>query len=173
VPITVSILVSAGISCEEGTCLISRFLMDTTPVASSPDWAAPYGPRDCPSRTVVETLGNTWTLLVLGALRLHDRPLRFNELRRLLDGITQKMLTQTLRKLERDGLVSRTVYPTVPPRVEYGLTELGVSAGRLTGAIADWSVANVHEILSARRTFDELAAAAPQPLPHPGGPRAV
>lgn len=68
------------------------------------------------------------------------------------------MLTQTLRKLERDGLVSRTVYPTVPTRVEYGLTELGVSAGRLTVAIAEWSVENVHEILAARRTFDGLAA---------------
>jgi DNA-binding HxlR family transcriptional regulator len=72
------------------------------------------------------------------------------------------MLTQTLRGLERDGLVSRTVYPTVPPR---GLTELGVSAGQLTGAIAEWSVEHVHEILIARQAYDDLAATEPQPLP--------
>lgn len=138
--------------------------MDTTQDSSPSGWLAPYGRRDCPSRTVVETLANTWALLIMGALRLHDRPLRFNELRRLLDGITQKMLTQTLRKLERDGLVSRTVYPTVPPRVEYGLTRLGISAGQLTGAIAEWSVENVHEILAARQAFDDQADAEPQPL---------
>ncbi|MDW6062074.1 helix-turn-helix domain-containing protein [Streptomyces sp. FXJ1.4098] len=79
---------------------------------------------DCPSRTVIEVIANKWALYVLAALRRYERPLRFNELRRVLDGITQKMLTQTLRALERDGLVSRTVYPTVPPRVEYGLTPL-------------------------------------------------
>lgn len=129
---------------------------------------APYTRRECPSRTVIATLANTWSLLVLGALRLHDRPVRFNELRRLLDGITQKMLTQTLRRLERDGLVSRSVYPTVPPRVEYALTDLGVSAGQLTGTIADWSVAHVHEILAARRSYDELAEVEPQPLPASG-----
>jgi DNA-binding HxlR family transcriptional regulator len=127
-------------------------------------WAATYG-RGCPSRTVLEVLANKWALYVLGALRRCGRPLRFSELRRLLDGITQKMLTQTLRALERDGLVNRTVYPTVPPRVEYGLTELGVGAGRLTNAIAEWSVDHAHEIVAARERFDERAALAPAPLP--------
>ena len=89
--------------------------------------------------------------------------MRFNELRRLLDGITQKMLTQTLSALERDGLVTRAVYPTVPPRVEYGLTPLGVHAGRLTSAIAEWSVANVQQILAARQVYDEQIAAEPHP----------
>ncbi len=120
--------------------------------------------RDCPSRTVLEVLANKWALYVLGALRRHDGPMRFSELRRLLDGITQKMLTQTLRALERDGLVSRTVYPTVPPRVEYGLTDLGVEAGQLTTAIADWSVAHAKEIVSSRQTFDERAALPPEPV---------
>jgi DNA-binding HxlR family transcriptional regulator len=92
--------------------------MDTIDQAT---WDAVYR-RDCPSRTVVAVLADKWALYVLGALRMHDRPMRFNELRRLLDGITQKMLTQTLRALERDGLVSRTVYATVPPSVEYALT---------------------------------------------------
>lgn len=138
--------------------------MGTETDVISADWLATYG-RDCPSRTVIAVLANKWALYVLGALRRHDRPMRFNELRRLLDGVSQKMLTQTLRALERDGLLSRTVYPTVPPRVEYALTELGVGAGRLTTAIAEWSVQHVAEIAAARRSFDERTAAPPAPLP--------
>jgi len=124
------------------------------------EWRAVYR-RDCPSRTVVEVLANKWVLYVLGALRRHDRPMRFNELRRLLDGITQKMLTQTLRALERDGLVTRTVYPTVPPRVEYELTGLGVEVGQLTSAIGAWSVAHAPQILAARGAFDGREPAGP------------
>ena len=120
--------------------------------------------RDCPSRTVIEVLANKWALYVLAALRRYERPLRFSELRRVLDGITQKMLTQTLRALERDGLVSRTVYPSVPPSVEYGLTPLGVEVGQLTGAIADWSLAHAREILAARREFDDRSTARPEPV---------
>lgn len=120
--------------------------------------------RDCPSRTVIEVLANKWALYVLAALRRYERPLRFSELRRVLDGITQKMLTQTLRALERDGLVSRTVYPSVPPSVEYGLTSLGVEVGQLTGAIADWSLAHAREILAARRDFDDRPAVRPAPV---------
>ncbi|SEM26958.1 winged helix-turn-helix transcriptional regulator [Streptacidiphilus jiangxiensis] len=120
--------------------------------------------RDCPSRTVVEVLANKWSLYVLSALGRFDRPLRFNELRRILDGITQKMLTQTLRTLERDGLVSRAVYPTVPPRVEYTLTDEGRAAGELTTAIADWAVDHAHAIQAARARFDARAAEPPRPL---------
>jgi len=128
------------------------------------EWLATYA-RDCPSRTVIEVLANKWALYVLGALRRSPDPLRFNELRRLLDGITQKMLAQTLRVLERDGLVRRTVYPTLPPRVEYALTELGVGAGALTTAIAEWSVGHVPEIFAAREAFDARATAPVEPLP--------
>ncbi len=131
--------------------------------AGRADWKLTYR-RDCPSRTVVEVLASKWALYVLAALRRYDRPMRFSELRRVLDGITQKMLTQTLRALERDGLVSRTVYPTVPPRVDYELTALGVEAGQLTAAIADWSVAHAREILTARGRFDERDAAPPAPV---------
>ncbi|MQY05820.1 winged helix-turn-helix transcriptional regulator [Actinomadura macrotermitis] len=131
--------------------------MDTT------QWPLTYR-RDCPSRTVVEVLADKWTLYVLAALRRQEGPMRFNELRRALDGITQKMLTRTLRALERDGLVSRTVYPTVPPRVEYALTGLGAEAGKLTTAIAEWSAAHVPEILATRAEFDARAAAAPRPV---------
>ncbi|WP_370946032.1 winged helix-turn-helix transcriptional regulator [Amycolatopsis sp. cg5] len=110
--------------------------------------------EDCPARTVLDALANKWTLLVVSALRQHDGPMRFNELRRRLTGITQKMLTQTLRGLERDGLATRKVYPTVPPRVEYLLTPLGVDAGKLLNAIGEWSERNVSEILSSRAAFD-------------------
>lgn len=90
-------------------------------------------------------LANKWSLYVLGLLGGNDRPLRplrFTELRRHIEGVTQKSLTQALRNLERDGLVSRTVYPVIPPRVEYALTDLDREAGALTAAIADWSKAN-------------------------------
>jgi DNA-binding HxlR family transcriptional regulator len=120
--------------------------------------------RACPSRTVMEVLASKWALYVLAALRRYDRAMRFSELRRVLDGVTQKMLTQTLRALERDGLVSRTVYPTVPPRVEYGLTALGTEAGQLTSAIADWSVRHAQEILTARSEFDDRISAEPAPI---------
>ena len=118
--------------------------MDTEDRQIFADWLATTR-RDCPSRTVVEVLANKWALYVLGALRRYDRPLRFNELRRHLE-------------------VTRAVYPTVPPRVEYGLTSLGVEAGRLTAAIADWSVAHVNEILDARDAYDVQATLDPQPL---------
>ncbi|MGI5458986.1 winged helix-turn-helix transcriptional regulator [Streptomyces sp. CA-249302] len=108
-------------------------------------------------------LANKWVLYVLGALQRNEGSMRFNELRRLLDGITQKMLTQTLRALERDGLVARTVYPTVPPRVEYALTELGSDIARLTNAIAEWSYLHTEPILAARERFDARAAS-PEPV---------
>ncbi|MEW9528680.1 winged helix-turn-helix transcriptional regulator [Microbispora sp. NPDC049125] len=138
--------------------------MDTASAHDSEGVALTYR-RDCPSRTVIEVLANKWALYVLAALRRQDDPMRFNDLRRLLEGITQKMLAQTLRALERDGLVSRTVYPTVPPRVEYALTELGVEVGQLTTAIADWSIAHASEILASRRTFDARTPAEATPLP--------
>lgn len=114
--------------------------------------------KDCPSRTVLGVLANKWSLYVLGLLGRNDRPLRFTELRRHIEGVTQKSLTQALRNLERDGLVSRTVYPTIPPRVEYALTDLGREAGVLTAAIADWSKANAARVHSARATYDARAA---------------
>lgn len=116
----------------------------------------------CPSRTVLETLSNKWSTLVMGALS--QGPQRFGELRRALDGITQKMLTQTLRTLERDGMITRTVYPTIPPRVEYAHTTLGRDAGTLFHAIRDWAEGHYAEILVARERYDERAALEPEPL---------
>lgn len=118
----------------------------------------------CPARDVLAVLADKWVLLVLGVLRSSASPVRFNELRRRLDGITQKMLTRTLRDLEREGLVRRAVYPTVPPRVEYSLTPLGADLGRITHAMGQWALAHVDEINTARTSFDERAALEPQPL---------
>ncbi|WP_433678444.1 winged helix-turn-helix transcriptional regulator [Nocardia sp. CA-119907] len=119
---------------------------------------------NCPAREVLTVLADKWVLLVLGVLRMAGGPVRFNDLRRRLDGITQKMLTRTLRNLERDGLVRRAVYPTVPPRVEYSLTDLGASLGELSHAMGVWSVRHHNEILSARDDFDTRAAAEPEPV---------
>ncbi|MBB5082354.1 winged helix-turn-helix transcriptional regulator [Nonomuraea endophytica] len=118
--------------------------------------------RACKPRAILDMLTGKWSTLVMGALL--DGPRRFNELRRILDGITQKMLSQTLRALERDGLVRRTVYPTIPPRVDYELTELGRSAGGLLAAIAEWSAEHADEVFAARRAYDERAAEPVQPI---------
>ncbi|NEA60477.1 helix-turn-helix transcriptional regulator [Streptomyces sp. SID13666] len=133
--------------------------MDTNPSAGLPIYQA-----DCPARTVIELLANKWVFFTLILLRRHDAPMRFNEMRRQLGTVTQKMLAQTLRSLERDGLVRREVYPTVPPRVEYSLTRLGGEAARLALAIGDWSQEHLGEIEAARCAHDTKAAAAPQPL---------
>ncbi|AYF74570.1 transcriptional regulator [Nocardia yunnanensis] len=118
----------------------------------------------CPARDVLAVLADKWVLLVLGTLRKAGGPVRFNELRRRLDGITQKVLTRTLRDLERDGLVRRTVYPTVPPRVEYTLTELGADLGHITHAMGQWALRHADEIAAARTEFDDRAARAPEPV---------
>ncbi|MFF7448321.1 MULTISPECIES: winged helix-turn-helix transcriptional regulator [unclassified Streptomyces] len=119
--------------------------------------------RDCPTRAVLEVIASKWTMLVLVALE-DGRPMRFTELRRRLDGVTQKVLTSTLRSLEREGLLDRTVYPTVPPRVEYRLTALGREMGGLIQNITDWSQANIATIRAAREEFDARAATDPEPV---------
>ena len=87
-------------------------------------------------------------------MKLADGPVRFNALLRAVEGISQRMLTRTLRNLERDGLVSRTVTPTVPPRVDYALTQLGASLREPVDALGDWAVANREAIAAARVRFD-------------------
>ncbi|MFE1879549.1 winged helix-turn-helix transcriptional regulator [Streptomyces diastatochromogenes] len=95
---------------------------------------------------------------------LSGGPMRFGELRRRLDGITQKMLTQTLRTLERDGLVTRTVYPIIPPKVEYAATGLGESVTALMHGIRTWSEENINSVLDARDAYDARAAQEVQPV---------
>ncbi|GAA4206801.1 winged helix-turn-helix transcriptional regulator [Microbispora amethystogenes] len=118
--------------------------------------------RDCASRKVLDSIANKWTCLLVDALR--DGPVRFGALRRRLDGITQKSLTQTLRAMERDGMVVRTMYPTIPPRVEYELSDLGHSLVVLMEGIRMWSETHVGEIEAARAAFDSRAAEEPQPV---------
>ena len=107
----------------------------------------------CPTRQVLGRIGEKWTMLVVTALT--DEPvLRFGELRRRVGGVTQKMLTQTLRALERDGLVSRTVYPTVPVTVEYRLTDLGLELAATVQVVRAWAYANMTRVQEARTAFD-------------------
>lgn len=101
----------------------------------------------CPSRRVMTVLAEKWTLLVVAALA--DGPMRTSEIRRCVDGVSEKMLIQTLRKLEAYALVSRRSYPEVPPRVEYRLTPLGRSLARLAGLFGRWVEKNVATLLRA------------------------
>ena len=91
---------------------------------------------DCPVQTTVQLIGNKWKLLILR--NLLARPWRFNELRKSLEGISQKVLTDNLRQLEEDGIITRTIYPEVPPRVEYALSELGESMRPIIKSMEEW-----------------------------------
>jgi DNA-binding HxlR family transcriptional regulator len=106
----------------------------------------------CPTRQVINRIGDRWSLLVLYALERET--LRFQQLRRTVDGVSQKMLTQTLRNLERDGLVHREVFAAVPPRVEYRLTPLGQSLTKRIRAIREWAYEHMDDIDAARAQFD-------------------
>ncbi|WP_230531294.1 winged helix-turn-helix transcriptional regulator [Microvirga roseola] len=123
-------------------------------------------PTDCRIVTeILSQIGDKWSVQVV--VQLGEGPRRFNELRRVVDGISQRMLTLTLRGLERDGLVTRTVYPTIPPRVDYELTGLGCSLLKTVRELGMWAVANRDEILEARRRYDRAEAADSAPVPKP------
>ena len=106
----------------------------------------------CPTRLVLNRIADKWTVLVVGSLEEGTK--RFGKLRREIDGVSQKMLTQTLRGLERDGLITRTVYPCVPPKVEYALTPLGRTLVSVLDEIRVWSESNIEEVLQARILYD-------------------
>ena len=107
----------------------------------------------CPSRTSLARIANKWTAMVVSALG--DGRLRFSELRATVDGISGKVLTDTLRELERDGLVSRHVFAEVPPRVEYQLTPLGHTLHAPLRALGNWAEQHIEEVLTAREAFDK------------------
>jgi DNA-binding HxlR family transcriptional regulator len=109
---------------------------------------------DCPTRKLLERLSDKWVGLVLAALA--DGPRRYNDLARKIAGVSQKMLTQTLRSLERDGIVSRTVTPAVPVRVDYDLTPLGQTLLPVMRAIKTWAEENIEKVESARADYDYL-----------------
>ncbi|MEU8048346.1 MULTISPECIES: winged helix-turn-helix transcriptional regulator [Micromonospora] len=108
--------------------------------------------RDCGSRQVLDRIGDRWSVLVV--LTLADGGKRFSELARRIEGVSQKMLTQTLRGLERDGLITRTAYATVPPRVDYALTGLGRSLLDLVGGLEAWATTHLGEVEAARARYD-------------------
>jgi DNA-binding HxlR family transcriptional regulator len=101
---------------------------------------------------VLSQIGDKWTVLIVRSL--NDGPRRFSELKRDVEGISQRMLTLNLKTLERDGFITRTVYPTVPPRVDYELTPLGHSLSEPLGVIAQWAITNRQRIVDARIAFD-------------------
>ncbi|MFN3548757.1 MAG: winged helix-turn-helix transcriptional regulator [Mesorhizobium sp.] len=104
---------------------------------------------------MLQRIGDKWSVLVVS--RLGAGPLRFNELRSIIGGISQKMLTTTLRSLERDGFVTRTVFPTIPPRVDYELTDLGRELLVPVQALGEWAVKNMDRVEAARAKFDQRA----------------
>jgi DNA-binding HxlR family transcriptional regulator len=112
----------------------------------------------CRIREILERIGDKWSLQVI--FHLGDGPQRFTVLKRSIDGVSQRMLTVTLRGLERDGIVSRTMYPVVPPRVEYALTPLGATLLDAVGAIVSWADAHLAEVDAARAAYDARVAAA-------------
>jgi DNA-binding HxlR family transcriptional regulator len=113
----------------------------------------------CPAvREVLNRVGDKWSVLIVGLLA--DGPKRFSELRRTIEGISQRMLTLTLRGLERDGLVTRTAYPTIPPRVEYQLTELGRTLQKPIQSLAKWAQENRERIQQSRNRYDARSSAA-------------
>ncbi|MDJ0346878.1 helix-turn-helix domain-containing protein [Streptomyces sp. H10-C2] len=110
----------------------------------------------CPARRLLDRISDKWVSLLLTALA--DRPMRYGELARRIAGVSQKMLTQTLRALERDGLVTRTVTPTVPVRVDYELTPLGESLLPVMRAVKDWAEQHIESVDAARQTYDSRTA---------------
>ena len=113
--------------------------------------------EDCEVRQILDRIADKWSLLVIALL--DRRRLRFTQLRREIDGISQRMLTVTLRQLERDGLVKRTVHPVVPPRVDYELTPLGSTLHTTIRSLVAWTEEHQNEIAAARAAYDEREAA--------------
>ncbi|MFI7708328.1 winged helix-turn-helix transcriptional regulator [Nonomuraea sp. NPDC049480] len=108
--------------------------------------------EDCEVRQILDRIADKWSLLVIALLDCQS--LRFSQLRREIDGVSQRMLSVTLRHLERDGLVSRTVHPVVPPRVDYALTPLGRTLHQTIKALVTWTEEHQQEIAEARATYD-------------------
>ncbi len=121
--------------------------------ARSVEPATAHLPGECKSvSSILSRVGDKWTVLIV--MTLANGPRRFNELKRMIGGVSQRMLTLTLRGLERDGMVSRTVYPTIPPRVDYELTDLGQSLRKPIEALGNWAFNHITVVEKARSEFD-------------------
>lgn len=127
------------------------------PVLETTAAFTPDSEGNCPIREVLDRIGDTWSLLVI--MNLQAGPVRFNALRRRIEGISQRMLAVTLRSLEADGLVLRTVTPTTPPQVDYALTGMGQSLAVPVAALGDWAVANRRAVREGQKTFAARRAA--------------
>jgi len=137
---------------QEGTSGVPEHMQVTISACARVDHAS----SDCRAVSgVLARVGDKWSVLIVALLG--DGPKRFNEIKRMVGGISQRMLTLTLRGLERDGLVTRTVFPTVPPRVDYELTALGRSLWEPVEALGAWARAHQGEIEAARRRFETRA----------------
>ncbi|QOZ76621.1 transcriptional regulator [Bradyrhizobium sp. CCBAU 53351] len=131
-----------------GTSLEPTHTELPAPQAPHPDHA------DCRGvASVLARVGDKWSVFVI--MNLSDGPKRFNELKRMISGISQRMLTLTLRGLERDGLVTRTIFPTIPPRVDYELTDLGRGLQQPVKALGQWAMDHLMQIEAARTRFDK------------------
>ncbi|MGX1133903.1 DNA-binding HxlR family transcriptional regulator [Streptomyces glaucescens] len=137
---------------EEGTLKSPTHCADTEGDYDALQWDTRQG---CEVRQILDRVADKWSLLVIALL--DRRGLRFSELRRRIDGISQRMLTVTLRQLERDGLVKRTVHPVVPPRVDYELTPLGATLHDTIRSLVVWTEEHRNEIAAARAEYDRRA----------------
>ena len=140
---------------QDGTFGTPGYLKGTIPMISSPHWKYRLDPAvtgACPVRDVLDRIGDKWSVLLVQNLR--EGPVRFGALRRQIGDISQRMLSETLRHLQRDGLISRKVYPTVPPSVEYALTDLGRSLLAPLEQLVTWSAQNHDVVKLARKQFD-------------------
>ncbi|MEU0568036.1 helix-turn-helix domain-containing protein [Nonomuraea sp. NPDC005983] len=139
---------------EDGTSKSPDYCADTTVDYDISQWDTR---EDCEVRQILDRIADKWSLLVIALL--DRRKLRFTELRRQIDGISQRMLARTLRHLERDGLVVRTVHPSVPPRVDYELTPLGATLHHTIRALVTWTEEHQEQIAASRTAYDLRVAA--------------
>jgi DNA-binding HxlR family transcriptional regulator len=135
---------------EEGTSQEQGYCGGTEDYPDAFQWDTR---EDCEVRQILDRIADKWSLLVIALLE--HRRLRFTELMREIDGVSQRMLTVTLRQLERDGLVARTVHPVIPPKVEYELTSLGATLHQTIQALVTWTEQHQREIAQARETYDK------------------
>ena len=135
---------------QVSTQTLYRYLMVTKDKEQMPVWDVYKA--TCPTRQVLDCIADKWAALVVGLLYRGTR--RFGEMRKAIEGVSQKMLTQTLRSLERDGIVARKVYASVPPKVEYSLTPLGQSLARIVEDLRIWSESNIEIVLASQQAYD-------------------
>lgn len=137
---------------QEGTATSSGHPEVTRPETGEGLWQGDVYARNCPTRLLLDRIADKWTVLLLGTL--NGAPMRFNALKRRVEGVSQKMLSQTLRQLERDGLVTRSAEATVPVSVTYAITPLGATLVTALQPVVDWAETQMPRVADAQATFD-------------------